>query len=52
MTKKQDPDQLVSGTDPRIRIHTKMSQIHKLVLRRIESLIRIESGSRLVFWDH
>ncbi len=32
MTKKlQDPDPLVRGMDPRIRIHTKMSWIRKIV---------------------
>jgi hypothetical protein len=30
MTKKQDPDPLVRGMDPRIRIHTKMSCIQEL----------------------
>ncbi len=28
--KKQDPDPEVSGTDPRIRIRTKMSWIHNI----------------------
>ncbi len=27
MAKKQDPDTLVRGMDPRIRVHTKMSWI-------------------------
>jgi hypothetical protein len=39
---KPDPDPLFSGTDPRIRIRIKMSQIRNTVSARLD---RFESGT-------